>query len=110
MAGLRYALVGAVAGLEVEVRSPVVAEVLAELTGGAGGNLRDVTSCHRRVESVASHDLVHVRRRDQARVDEGVEPVNDDVWAAEPQHSETRTGETPELGRRLGERREAEQR
>ena len=107
---LRDALVGAVAGLEVEVRRPVVTEVLAELTGGASSRLGDVTRCHGGVEPVPSHDLVHVRRGDQARVDEWVKPVDDYVRAPEPQHGETSAGETPELGRRLGERREAEQR
>lgn len=48
--------------------------------------LSDVVGGHGHVEGVATHDLVDVRARDLARVDEGVHTVNDDVGAAETKH------------------------
>ncbi|KAH8159689.1 hypothetical protein CIB48_g8568, partial [Xylaria polymorpha] len=101
-------LVRAVPGLEVQVGGPVVAEVLAEGAGGARRGGRDVAGGHGGVEGVAAHDLVHVRRGDGARVHEGVEPVDDDLRAPEPQHREPAAA--AELRYRPRERREAEDR
>lgn len=113
---LRYPLVAAVASLEVQVRGPVVGEVVGESAGGAGGVLRDVVGGHGHVEGVAADNLVDMGRRDLARVDEGVYPVNDDLGAAEPQHGHLAEAaeSTAELGVRrgcsLGERRKGEER
>lgn len=60
MAGLRNTLVSTVACLEVEVCRPVVAEVLAELASSAGSSIGDITSGHRSIEGISSHDLVDV--------------------------------------------------
>lgn len=125
MAELGNTLVGAVAGLEVQVGSPVVAEVLAcicvskyamrvilneriltELTGGAVSSGGDITGRHGGVETVSTHNLVNVGGRNGAGVDEGVETVNDNVRASESEHSGAET--TAELGRRIGEGSEAE--
>lgn len=108
MASLRNTLVSAIACLEIEVRCPVVAEILTELAGSAGSNIGDITGGHRSIEGVSSHNLVNVWRGDQARVDKGVEPVNNDIRASEPQHREAAT-RSAELGRRFGEGREGEE-
>ena len=113
VAVLRHALEGPVARLEVQVRRPVVGQVLGERAGGAVRTLGDVARRHRGVERVAAHDLVDVRRGDLAGVDqprtqhhkcqsrssllgrscqlEGgensrVKPVDDDLGTSEPQH------------------------
>jgi hypothetical protein len=48
--------------------------------------LGNVAGGHGHVEGVATHDLVDVRARDLARVDEGVHAINDDIGAAETKH------------------------
>lgn len=80
-----------------------------ELASRAGRLLGDVAGGHGGIERVASNDLVHVRGGDQAGVDEGVEPVDDDIRAAEPKHRHAAAG-TAELRDRRGERREAKER
>ncbi len=107
-ATLGDALVAAVASLEVQVRCPVVGEVIGKLAGGAGGVLGDVVGGHGDVEGVAADNLVDMRRGDLAGVDEGVDPVDDDLSAPEPKHGHA-VGATA-LGGRLGERREGEER
>jgi len=83
---LLHPLESAVLGAEVQIRGPVVGKVLAEHAARARGLLRHVFGRHGGVEVVASHNLVHVRGRDLAGIDEGVQAVDDDVAAAEPQH------------------------
>lgn len=61
---LRDALVGPVASLEVEIRRPVVTEVLAVCAAGACRDLGGIVACrgHACVERVSTDDLMHVRR------------------------------------------------
>lgn len=102
---LRHTLVGSVARLEVQVGRPVVAEIFRESTRGAGSLGPDVAG-HGHVERVAAYDLVDVGRGDQARVHEGIDPVNDDLCTPEPQHGHAAAAS--ELRHRRRERREAE--
>ncbi len=86
---LGHAPVGAVAGAEVQHRRPVVGEVLGERAARAGRVGDQVVArrrVHARVERVAAHDLVHVRRRHRARVYQRVEALDDELRAAEPDH------------------------
>ena len=87
---LRHALVGAVAGAEVEVRGPVVGEVVAVAACCAGRVVGNVGQRHRLVESVATDDLVLVRGWDGAGVDQRIDAVDDELVAAEPEHGWTR--------------------
>lgn len=82
---LRDALVTSVRGSEVDVRRPVVAEVVGRATGRAGCLLGDVGRRHGDVEGVASYDLVHVRGWRPARLHERVEALNGDLRASETQ-------------------------
>lgn len=100
-------LVCAVLRLEVQVRGPVVGEILRELAGCAGCGVRDVTGGHGDVEAVSSDDLVDVGRGDLARVDEGVKTVDDDLGAPESQHGHATLATV--VGRRFGERHEGEE-
>jgi len=79
-----HALVRAVGVLEEHDGGPVVGEVLGEGARRAAGLVRDV-ALHGRVEPVAAHDLVDVRRRRLARLHEGVQPLDADRAAAEAQ-------------------------
>lgn len=56
---LRHTLVSSVAGLEVQVGRPVVAEILRESTCGARSLVSDVAG-HGHVERVAAYDLMDV--------------------------------------------------
>ena len=67
---LRHALVRPVPGLEVQVRGPVVREILRERTRGAVRHGRDILSRHRSVERVAANDLMDVGTRYGAGIDE----------------------------------------
>lgn len=49
---LGHALVGAVAGLEVQVGGPVVGHVVGEVAGGAGGDTRNVSRGHGSIKGV----------------------------------------------------------
>lgn len=82
---LRHALVGAVPGLEVNIGRPVVGEILRVCATRAGGGRRRVVAIgrHARVEGVASDDLVHVRGRCVARLNEGVDTVDRELRASE---------------------------
>jgi hypothetical protein len=106
---LRNAHEGAVAGLEVQVRRPIVGEILGELAGGASSGSRNIARCHRGVEAVSSYDLVDVSSGDLARVDEGVKPVDNDLGASKSQHG-YRTTTATHLGCRFSERGEGEER
>jgi hypothetical protein len=80
---LRHALVASVLSSEVDVGCPVIAEIVGGTAGGAGSLLGNVGRRHRDVEGVASYDLVHVRRRRPARLNERVEALDRDLRAAE---------------------------
>lgn len=82
------ALVGTVASTEVQDGGPVVGEVLGERAAGAGRVLDKVVCgrVHVGRERVAAHDLVHMRRADNAWVDERVEALDDELRAAEADH------------------------
>ena len=84
---LRNPLVTAIASLKVEVGSPVVGEIFRVAARGAGGELTDVGVGDSDVESVASDDLVQVRRWELSWVDERVDSIDDQLRAAETQHS-----------------------
>ena len=79
-------LKGAVLGLEVSARRPVVAEVLRVGAAGASGLGRGVedTGRHAGVERVASDDLMDVGAPNNTRIDQGVDPVDGKLGAAEP--------------------------
>lgn len=99
-----YTLVGAIAGLEVEVGSPVVGKVLGELASRASRRVGHVAGRHGGVEAIAADNLVDVRRGDGSRVDQRVETVNDELGASEPQHRQPAAA--AELGHGIGERGE----
>lgn len=61
--------------LEVQVRGPVVGEILGHLARSAGGSGTDITR-HRRVERVAADNVVDVGRRRHARLHDGVETLD----------------------------------
>ena len=69
---LRNPLVGSIAGLEVQVCSPVVGEIVSRPTCGTRSELRDVRRGHRRIEGIAADNLVHMGGRSLARIDEPV--------------------------------------
>ena len=89
---LRHALVGAIARLEVEVRRPVVREVLAKRARRAGrldgGVVLDRR--HGGVEGVAADDLVDVRRLDHPWSHQGIQTLDDELRALEPHHGRRR--------------------
>ena len=99
---LRHALVAPVLGSEVHVCSPVVAEIVGGTTGRAGSNRRDVRLWHRRVEGVASHNLVHMRARHLVWLDKRVETLDGNLRAAESKVVQP----VEELG--VGDRRQGE--
>jgi hypothetical protein len=76
---LRNTLVASVPGLEVQIRRPVVRQVIRITARRARSQIGDVSLRHRGVERVASHNLMHVRRRGLARVDQRVDPINHDL-------------------------------
>jgi len=82
---LRNALEGPVAGLVIEVRRPVVAEILAVCAAGARRDLGRVVAVgrHAGVERVSTDDLVHVGGWHIARLDQGVNLVDDELRATE---------------------------
>ena len=79
-----HPLVRAVGVLEEHHSRPVVGEVFREGARRARRLLRDVPF-HGRVEGIAAYDLVQVRRRDAAWLDERVETLDGDGRAAEAQ-------------------------
>lgn len=78
-------LEAAVPRAKVDVGGPVVGKVLRVGAARAGRQLGRVVldGRHGRVERVAADDLVHVRRRPLARVDQGVEAVHHELRAPE---------------------------
>jgi hypothetical protein len=80
---LRNALVTPIPRLEVQVGGPVVGKVVSRSTRRARGDLGNVRVGHGGVEGIAADDLVHVRRGDLARVNEGVEALDGDLRAPE---------------------------
>jgi hypothetical protein len=79
---LRHSLVAAIASAEVHIRGPVVGPIFFIATGCAGGYLGNVGRGHRYIERITPDDLVQVRGRREAGVDEGVDAVDDDLVAA----------------------------
>lgn len=74
--------------LEEHDGRPVVRHVLGEGAGCAGRLLHEVVAVHVHgdIEGVAADDLVEMRRVEHARVDQGVDSVDDELGAGEPQH------------------------
>ena len=88
VADLGHPVVAAVAGLEEHDGGPVVGQVLDEAARRARRLGREVVlaDLHGQVERVAADDLVQVGRVADARVDEGVDAVDDELRAREAQH------------------------
>lgn len=86
-ATLRNTLVRPVPGLEIQVRSPIVGKVFRELASRATSSVRNIALCHRYIETVASHNLMDVTRRNLSRVDERINSVDHDLSASKSQHS-----------------------
>jgi hypothetical protein len=80
---LRYTLVGAITGLEVKVRRPIVGQIVGGTASSTGREVANVRRRHGRVEGVAPHNLVHVRGAELAWVDERVESLDGDLRASE---------------------------
>ena len=93
---LRHSLEAAVLGTEVYVSCPVVREILRVRAAGACRIGRGVVLAgpHRDVERVSTDDLVHVLRRQLARVDQGINAVDGQLGATEA-HEFLRGDELP---------------
>lgn len=91
---LGHALVGPIAGPEVQDRGPVVGEIFRERAAGARGVRGEIVGrrVHGSVEGIPSDDLVQMRRRYGAGVDQRVYAVNDELRAAETQHLQHLSG------------------
>lgn len=89
-----------IARLKIQIRRPIIREIIRKLTSRAARVGRDIVCGHGDVERVTPHNLVDVWRGHLAGVDEGVDPVDDDLGAAEPEHSQAAAA--AELGRALG--------
>ena len=85
---LGHSLVRPVTGLEVHDGGPVVGQVIGKGAAGASGRVDEVVGrkVHRRLERVASDDLVEMGRRHGAGANEGVKAVDDELRALEPEH------------------------
>jgi len=105
---LRNTLVAVIAGLEVEVGSPIVREILSVAAGGASGEVANIRIGHRDIEGVSSNDLVHMARWELAWIDKRVDAVNNDLRAAKSQH-DSATG-TASLWRGFGKRSKRKER
>ena len=68
--------------LEEQVRGPVVREVFCHLAGSAGASRADVAR-HGRVEGVAADDVMQMRGRVGAGLDDGVEALDCEGGAGE---------------------------
>jgi hypothetical protein len=81
-------VVGTVLGLEKHDGGPVVGLVLGEAARRARRPLGEVVldGGHGQVERVAAHDLVEMGRVADAGVDQGIDTVDDELRAGEPQH------------------------
>lgn len=79
-----HPLVGTIGMLKEHDGRPVVGKVLGEGAGRAGALLADIT-CHGGVEGIAADDLVEMGRGDLAGFDEGVETLDGEGRAAEPE-------------------------
>ena len=79
------ALVRAIPGLEVDVGSPVVGEILRVCATRASRGRGRVVGLgrHAGVERVTSDNLVHVGGRGVARLDQGVDAIDGELGAAE---------------------------
>jgi hypothetical protein len=104
---LRHTLKGAVLVLKVNVGGPVVRKILRIAASSTASKLANVGGRHGRVKGISSHNLMHVRRRHRARVDQGIKTVNDELAASEPQHGESALALIIGMGR--CQRREGEQ-
>lgn len=82
---LRHSLVSPVPGLEEDGRGPVVAKVVGGLARCACGELCGIHDfgAHVGDERVPADDLVQVGRGSAAWLDEGIQPVDDELGAAE---------------------------
>lgn len=111
---LRNTLVGPVPSLKIQVRGPIVGKVLRELASRATRSVRNIALCHRYIETVASHNLMDVTRRNLSRVDERINSVDYDLSASKSQHSGPALSSLQnaglETGCSLGERRNGEER
>lgn len=79
--------VGSVLRLEEHDCGPVVGFILNKATGSALRKLGWVLAgVHGDVESIASHDLMKMRRVLHARVDERISSLNNELGACKSQH------------------------
>ena len=85
---LRHALVCSIAGSEVKYRSPVIGEVFREGAASAGRTFHKIVGrmVHARLKRVAPNDLVEMRRRNGAGVDQRVYAIDDELRALETHH------------------------
>ena len=85
---LWHTLVGPVLGLKEHDGGPVIGQVLNEAARGAGRSGYEVVSggVHGQVERVAADDLMEMGRVSLARVDEGIDTVDDELGAGKAQH------------------------
>jgi hypothetical protein len=79
-------LKSSVTGLEVQVRRPIVGEILRELASGARSRGSNITRRHRSIEPISSYNLMDVTGWDLAGVDEGVETIDNRLRTTESQH------------------------
>lgn len=80
---LRHSLEAAVSRAEENIAGPVVGPIFFIATGCTGRYLGNIARRHRCVEGITADDLVEVRGRREAGVDEGVDAVDDDLVASE---------------------------
>lgn len=83
---LWHPLIAPVPRPEIQIRRPVVRQILGVAASRATGELANIAGRHGRVEGVAANDLVHVRRRCHAGVHERIDAVDDELRAAEAKH------------------------
>ena len=98
---LSHAFKAPVSGLKVQVCRPVVRKVIGRAACRASRGLCNIGGRHGSVKGVAADDLVHVRRRQAAGLDERVQPLNSDLGAAETEVVEP----VEELGSASSDRR-----
>ena len=81
-------MVPPVIALEEHDGGPVVGKVLYKGARGAGGLAHEVMGLwvHGDVERVSADNLVQMGRVEHARVDEGVDAVDDELGAGEAEH------------------------
>jgi hypothetical protein len=89
---LRYPPKRPVPCLEVQIRRPVIAQIIRWATGRTRRQFRDIRGGHRCVEGVAAYYLVDVRRWDHPWVYEGVETLDGYLGTAEAEVIETGIG------------------